>query len=147
MDVTFKVRDLRVTLPAGVAEVIDEKKSDRAVAASATPAPPKATPKADSEITNRAKAEAAKRYPALAIKDSMENTIFVTTVQDFRTNPNVADFFEDPQWPLVLADMLAERNGWKRSDVPQPDAPAPAPAKTPGERTDDKLPPAPPDIP
>ena len=28
----------------------------------------------------------------------------------------VGDFFKDPEWPLLLAEGVAEREGWKRED-------------------------------
>ncbi len=61
-----------------------------------------------------AQAEAMRRYPALGIRDSRENKTFVAAYQSLRrANPT---YFDDPEWPLTLAQALAERDGWERGD-------------------------------
>jgi len=78
--------------------------------------------KANTEITQRAQAEAMRRYPALARKGTPENTEFVETSKQLFARKS--DFLDNPEWPLELAQMLAHRNGWKESGVIEDDAPA-----------------------
>jgi hypothetical protein len=59
-----------------------------------------------------------RRYPALAAADSPENQIYIETYRELKgTRP---DFFEDPDWPLQLADLIARNEGWQRADQPAP---------------------------
>jgi hypothetical protein len=70
---------------------------------------------------NRALIEARRRYPALGNKDSMENQKFLEAYNDLlRRNPA---FFENPEWPLRLADLIARREGWKPSKGEEPPLP------------------------
>ncbi len=142
-DVTFAVRDLRVALPVGVVEIFGGKvaKETResamaaalgAVAAAEapkletivlnSPKPAYETGKAEAPaspdlaaITHDAQQEAMRRYPALAIKDSLENEAFVTTYRQLKDSGNT-EFFANPEWPLELAVLLATRNGWNRGE-------------------------------
>ncbi len=77
-------------------------------------------------VTRSAQLEAMRRYPALAVKDSVENEVFVTTYRQLKERGN-AEFFSNPEWPLELAEKLAAENGWSRGDRPAPAAPAPEP--------------------
>ncbi len=85
-------------------------------------------------ITKMAEAEAMSRYPALREKGSPENELFLMRVTELKNDPEMSVlFFKNNKWPLVLAEKLAEDNGWKRADIPEPEtepetAPAPAPA-------------------
>lgn len=144
-EVTFAVRDLHVSLPVGVVEILGGKagKETResavaaalgAVAAAEAPkletiaAPPQKTahengrpePAATPDlaaITRHAQQEAMRRYPALAVRDSLENEAFVTTYRQLKESGNT-EFFANPEWPLELAVLLATRNGWARGDRP-----------------------------
>jgi hypothetical protein len=158
-EATFAVRDLQVTLPVEVVEILggkvmrETKESAMAAALAATanaantspaptaPAPAPANVPEESAkptisaaeiatITRAAQVEAMRRYPALSIKGSPENEIFVATYQKLKEGTDKS-FFASPQWPLLLADQLAASNGWPRSDMPAP-APA-APAVSDGE--------------
>lgn len=123
-EVTFKVRDLHIALPASAVEVLDEAKKEK-VAVAAEPEklesePPPATPPVDPavvEVTKHAQNEAVKRYPALGIEGSRENEIFVTTFRGLKGSGDT-EFFKNPEWPLELAELLAKRQGWVRDDVP-----------------------------
>ena len=75
-------------------------------------------------VTESAKAEAARRYPALAVKDSLENEAFITAYREIKDSGDT-DFFANPEWPLELAELLATRNGWTRGDQPAPAQSAP----------------------
>ena len=160
-EATFAVRDLQVSLPAGVVDIIDPtavaqgvtgRRSAPAPAASASPseaasalaagagsAPISSTPTPEElkAITLSAQKEAIRRFPALGIRDSLENAVFVETYQRLRESGNT-EFFANPEWPIALADQLAKRDGWvpggspmTTSPAPVLDAPADAPAPTP----------------
>jgi hypothetical protein len=136
-DTTFAVRDLQVSLPSSVVEIIDPKALAKGVSsAPANPAaasPPAAKAPAKSEplddvalaqITRSAQEEAMRRYPALAIKDSLENAMYISTYKAFRDAGN-DEFFAKPEWPIELAELLAQREGWVRGGSPMTTAPAP----------------------
>lgn len=79
------------------------------------------TPK---EITQLAQVEAMRRYPALAVKGSDENQLYLTRVSELKDAfPKLTD---NPLWPLIVADELALAQGWKRADQPSDDATPPA---------------------
>ena len=174
-EATFAVRDLHVSLPVGVVEILggkpakeikETKESAMAAALAAVNAAANAaeTPKTEpvstaarpapeapkreaggtdfAAITRSAQLEAMRRYPALAIKDSEENEIFVTTYRQLKESGD-AQFFANPEWPLELAELLATRNGWARGDRPAPAAePAPVLAP-PSDNTAPEPPPSP----
>jgi len=143
-ETSFAVRDLHISLPSNVVEVVDPKtlakgvtsstaKATAAAAAPATGAPAeKAAAKPGgntddatlAEITRAAQQEAMRRYPALAIKDSLENEKFVSTYKQLR-DAGSDDFFSNPEWPLELADLLAKREGWNKGGGPITTGPAP----------------------
>ncbi len=121
-DVVFKTRNFLVSLPRSAVQ-IHYPESDESTAAAPPPVETKAEGpdgedgKSALEITRAAQATAMERYPALSIKDSRENSAYVGAYLDLkRTNP---DFFNDPEWPLQLAEAVAERDGWEREDVQQ----------------------------
>lgn len=82
--------------------------------------------KANDEITQRAQAEAMRRYPALSQRGSPENLDFVGTVKELKDRNS--DFLENPEWPLELAQLLARRNGWKEMGVIEEDDAPSAPS-------------------
>lgn len=146
-ETTFAVRDLQVSLPSEVVRVIDPKaKPARAIAPAAAPAddkspannaaapPAAATAKTAADaspqdtaaaVTMSAQKEAIRRYPALAISDSLENKVFISTYKQLKEAKN-AEFFSNPEWPLELAELLAKREGWSREGRPITTSPAPA---------------------
>jgi len=151
-EATFAVRDLRVSLPVAVVEILGGKPKETREAAMAAalatvnaaetpkpePAGNPAKPAQDAAaelaaITRSAQTEAMNRYPALAIKDTRENEAFVAAYRQLK-NSGDADFFANPEWPLVLAEQLAARNGWARGDRPAPAAP-PSPTDLPPDDT------------
>jgi hypothetical protein len=132
-ETTFAVRDLRVSLPTNVVEVIDPNALAHGVTGgrsepvvTADEPPPAAPPSADdlAAITMSAQREAIRRYPALGIKDSLENGAFVSTYQQLR-DAGSTEFFANPEWPIELAELLAKREGWSRGGVPTTTGPAP----------------------
>ncbi len=121
-EVTFKVRDLRIALPAAAVEILPEPATEKIAA------PPAAEPAAAIEpsaaalaaaATKGAQEEAVRRYPALGIEGSRENLIFVSTFRELKDN-KASDFFKNAEWPLELAELLAKSQGWRRDDVRQP---------------------------
>jgi hypothetical protein len=140
-ETTFGVRDLNVSLPSSVVEVVDPKAVAKEVTgASANPvastastgAAPKTAAKSKTggsedaelaEITRSAQQEAMRRYPALALKDSIENAMFVSTYKQLR-DAGSDNFFSNPEWPIELAELLAKREGWTRGGSPITTAPA-----------------------
>lgn len=89
------------------------------------------------KITQMAAAEAARRYPALGNKDSKENVLLVSRKKELEQEPSMKEiFFKDPKWPLVLAEQLAEQEGWKRADLPEETTP---PTEAAPKAADEKL--------
>jgi hypothetical protein len=91
-------------------------------------------------VTVGAKNEATRRYPALGVKDSVENTLFVAAYRKYKDEGKAA-FFSNPEWPLELAEILATRHHWIRGDrpavldtpleaIPDQDLPPPTPPKS-----------------
>jgi hypothetical protein len=80
------------------------------------------------DITKLAQQEVMRRYPKLREEDSRENILFVTRVKELQLDPEMKGvFFEDPKWPLVLAEQLAQQENWARADLPPDEAAAEAP--------------------
>jgi hypothetical protein len=81
------------------------------------------------DITKLAHQEVMRRYPKVGVADSKENILFVTRVKEFELNPEMkAVFFQDPKWPLVMAEQLATQEGWRRADLaPEETEEAPIP--------------------
>jgi hypothetical protein len=115
-----------------------------APANSATPAAP-AAPNDTSDpemnlaaITRSAQQEAIRRYPEIGTRDSAKNTAFLAAYWEMKKSGKT-EFFDDPEWPIALAEELAKRDGWKRSNQPvvktdsitpeEYNAPRPAPAE------------------
>ena len=163
-EATFAVRDLHVSLPVAVVEILggkpakevtavkevkETKESAMAAALAAVNAAeaPKTEPASNAArpateavkpevgpdlaaVTRSAQLEAMRRYPALAVKDSVENEVFVTTYRQLKERGNT-EFFSNPEWPLELAEKLAAENGWSRGDRPAPAPAEPAPTLEP----------------
>jgi hypothetical protein len=132
-DVTIAARDLLVTLPGEAVEVIDEKPAapPAKVPAVAAEEPPPAN-ETPAQITARAQREVIRRYPALGVKGSLENQMFVNLYGELRDNGG-DEFFQNPEWPLELAELLAKREHWQRGAAPATTGPDTPPADdTPG---------------
>ena len=132
------VKETRESAMAAALAAVNAAAANAAAAPSTEPASIPARPARDglkpeaasadlAAVTESAKAEATRRYPALAIKDSRENEVFVTTYRQLRDSGN-ADFFSNPEWPLELAERLATENGWARGDRSAPAAAEPVEA-------------------
>lgn len=68
--------------------------------------------------TAEAQREAIKLYPALADSSSELNAKFVEAVKVAREKRDPV--LSDPNWPLIIADRLAEREGLKPPKPPEP---------------------------
>jgi hypothetical protein len=76
-----------------------------------------AGPETPETVTARAQREAIRRYPALGVKNSLENQMFVSTYNEIR-EAGGDDFFTNPEWPIELAELLAKRERWIRGAPP-----------------------------
>ena len=141
-EVTFKVRDLRIALPASAVDVLGEVKPEPPKVAEAAPAPePKPAPElTTAAVTKGAQEEAVRRYPALGLEGSRENILFITTYTELKDNAE--EFFKNPEWPMELAELLAKREGWRRDDGPKQ---APPPSSLPATKPTPTLPELPPE--
>lgn len=113
-----------------------------APAAPSAPAAPGGTtnPPMDKEdITSKAFEEAARRYPALGVRDSAENAAYIAAYRKMKES-GMTEFFDNPEWPIELGEVLAEQNRWKRSDQPagKPDSTMPATPAAPAASTEAK---------
>jgi hypothetical protein len=128
-EVTLVVRDLLVALPAEATEILSEKPAPQTATTAGAPvtakpkapaapgAPIAAGPETPDQVTARAQREAIRRYPALGVKDSLENQMFISTYREIR-DAGGDDFFTNPQWPIELAELLAKRERWTRGAGP-----------------------------
>jgi hypothetical protein len=76
---------------------------------------PGAPPPADSHTqeVKRAMIEARKRYPAIGTEGTDENRAYLEVYEELdKLRP---DFFSKGDWPVRLAELVAKREGWKRS--------------------------------
>ncbi len=114
--VYFAANEIRVSLPAAAVEISDGRPPQPAVAAA--PAASEPAPQTPAQITQRAQREAMRRYPALAVRGSVENELFVNTYNELKVVGS--EILNDPEWPLDIAESLAKRNGWRAVDEPSP---------------------------
>jgi hypothetical protein len=67
------------------------------------------------KLTEASQREAVRRYPGLAVEGSPENQSFREMVSELKVSGR-AHFFDDPEWPVRLAEILASREGWVDAD-------------------------------
>jgi hypothetical protein len=98
-----------------------------------------ATKEKTEDINLLAQQEAMRRYPRLRDTTSTEHNLYMIRVTEFKNAPEMKEVFADPKWPLVIAEQLAQQEGWKRADAPaddatidDPTAPSPTPPQAPG---------------
>ncbi len=91
------------------------------------------------DINMLAQQEAMNRYPKLRDTASAEHNLYMIRVAESRNAPEMKEIFADPKWPLVIAEQLAQQEGWLRADlpgtegnVPDPTESAPGDAPAPG---------------
>jgi hypothetical protein len=138
--VYFTANEIRVSLPAAAVEISGGRPPQPA----AVPAASEPAPETPAQVTQRAQREAMRRYPALAVRGSVENELFVNTYNELKIVGS--EVLNDPEWPLDIAESLAKRNGWRAVDEPAPlgDATRPAgapPAEAPQPLTPQLAPP------
>ena len=109
-------KDGTVTFQAGNQEVTIDSEMVKFTGKS------KETPEA---IRKLAEAEAMRRYPAIGVKNSDENQLYLSRVADLQSE--MPDLIKDPHWPLLIAEQLAAQEGWKRADQPSDDTAPPTP--------------------
>ena len=68
------------------------------------------------KITKQAQEQAVRRFPALGRAGSEENKEFLRTYAELKKERR--SFLSDPEWPLNLAEILAQRNGWQAAPDP-----------------------------
>jgi hypothetical protein len=105
--VTFRAGDQDVTIDSSLVKLGGKSKE---------------TPE---EITRLAKMELMRRYPAIGVKDSPENELFVARIKELQVE--MPDLMKDPHWPLTIGEQLAAQEGWKRGDLPADDNAPPQP--------------------
>lgn len=91
---------------------------------------------ADAQATQRAQAEAMRRFPGLGKAGSPENKAFLDAVNDLKARKS--EMLGEPEWPLQLAETLANRLGWQAAGVieeePAPIGAVEEPAIAPGTK-------------
>lgn len=107
-EVFFLANELRVALPVDAVRIV----ADKTPGASMPPPPPPTLPETPVQVTARAQLEAVRRYPALGVKDSPENQLFLEAYRELRNSGS--NLLKDPEWPVHLADSLARQEGWAR---------------------------------
>lgn len=64
------------------------------------------------EVVRRAQDEAIKRYPNLAVEGTPEHSLFMAEYTNLTDSGS--GLFDDAQWPLLLAEFLADKHGWEK---------------------------------
>lgn len=115
-EVTFIAGEFRVRLPQNEVQIIgpqriqppaQEKVAAKTAAKEKTPAPDATA----IEIEGVARAEALRRFPALASANSPENKEFIQAVTELKQRRSA--MLDDPEWPLRLAEILSQRSSWQ----------------------------------
>ena len=85
------------------------------VEASAPAAAPVASGDPVTDAVNAAMKEARRRYPAVGREGSPENKVYQEAYQDLDSRRT--DFFDTPDWPIRLVELVAKQEGWKRVEA------------------------------
>jgi hypothetical protein len=111
----FSANDYLATVPSDSMELLGPERSkdsgpDRSVAE-----PPISTAEkiAAAQVTKRAQEQAVRRFPALGRAGSPENRTYLAAYNDLKTRRS--PMLEEPEWPLHLAESLAQRNNWEEA--------------------------------
>ena len=122
--VTFLANGLRLSVPEKAVELMSAAGGEPEVAnglpdeAPAAIAPPRSPQphvsdrEASGEATARAQEEAIRRYPAIGVKGSVENALFLERFHKMKEER--PEFFDEEEWPLFLAEGVAKEQGWVR---------------------------------
>jgi hypothetical protein len=87
----------------------------------------------NAKVTKKAQEEAARRFPGLRQQGSTENKTYLEAYNDLKSRKS--DLLEDPEWPIRLAEILAQRFHWEEAGVVDVDAPpVTEPAIAPGTK-------------
>lgn len=118
--VTFRANELHLSLPEQAVELMAGEPPAVGGVVRETPAPVNPPRSAgphvsDQELpgdaTDRAQAVAVRRYPGIGEKGSPENQLFVARFRQLKDER--PEFFDDAEWPLFLAEVLAKEQGWE----------------------------------
>lgn len=90
------------------------------------------TDPAYAEANQRSRSAAARRFPGLAVAGSTENKIFLDAYNHLKTSES--EMLLDPNWPMLLAEMLAPRYGWEDMEEKEASPDTVEPAIAPGTR-------------
>ena len=131
-EMTVTVGDHEVTIPNSAAAMDGEERNDDRVVAMTPPPLPgakgraagaTAPPPENRECHDRCAAGIASgSRTALSCactfwKGSPENQLYLTARREQQFSGE-REFFQDPNWPLNLAEILAAKEGWQRADQP-----------------------------
>ncbi len=123
--VVFRANDLRLSVSDQVVELMSASAAEPSVMnglaneAPASISPPKpAQPHVsdhdiDGGLTARAHEEAIRRYPAIGVQGSVENSLLVEKFRKLKQER--PEFFDEEEWPLFLAEGVAKEQGWERA--------------------------------
>ncbi len=106
-EVVFSINDMLLSLPTDAVEIFGGRASAPVPVTNVA----KPEPETVAQVTRRAQIEVMRRFPALGVKDSPENEMFVEMYRELRNSGN--SLLKDPEWPLHIAETLAEREGWR----------------------------------
>lgn len=84
------------------------------------------------KVTQRAQQEAMRRFPGLKRSGSAENKTFLEAYNDLKERKS--DVLDDPEWPLALAEILAQRFKWQESGVVEDEPEVVEPSIAPGTK-------------
>ena len=117
--VTFRANDLRPSVPEQFVELMkagggETVGANETLASIAPPRPVQSrVTDRDPDATARAQEEAMRRYPAIGIEGSVENTLFIERMRKLKQER--PEFFDEDEWPLFLAEGVAKEHGWVRA--------------------------------
>jgi hypothetical protein len=121
--VTFRANDQRLSVPERAVELMSPGADPSVVSGAPAEMPAPINPPRsaqqhvsdhdlDGAATARAQAEAIRRYPAIGVKGSEENALFLERFRKMKEER--PEFFDEEEWPLFLAEGVASEQGWKR---------------------------------
>ena len=122
-EVTFIAGEFRARLPQGEVQIIGPQRNQPPAQEKKVAVKPVVKGKAPAadptaiDIERSARAEALRRFPALASADSPENREFIQAVAELKQRRSA--MLDDPEWPIRLAETLAQRSNWQEVSEPE----------------------------
>jgi hypothetical protein len=120
--VTFIAGEFHARIPQAGVQILGPQRTSsgpnaKTAKAAAAPQPeakePERSPR-DIEIERLARADALRRFPALASPNSPENQEFVSAYKQLKDKHS--PMLEDPEWPIRLAESLAQQSKWEEAE-------------------------------